>query len=249
MQLTHEVFQSFISIILSFYKIIKHNPKPKQNMINEINKNRKENHIDHLFSFNGRIGRMKYALMLYSYLPLFIVITVISDIFNLLFLLLLIPLLWIACAQGTQRCHDMGHNGWWQFIPFYFFWMIFQVGDDSNNQYGKKPENQPLDKENKTRSQIIKNVIIILIAAFISLLIPICITGYVNRLVADLTGQWYLSSDLRILITFLITIFTYGIAYLLIHFSYFRKSVIFNVVSIFLTFLWSALIGLLFMPD
>jgi uncharacterized membrane protein YhaH (DUF805 family) len=93
------------------------------------------------FSFNGRIRRTEYG------------ISVITFAFVVLFLnelvesgevpsvgLLYIPMYWFLWAQGAKRCHDLGNNGWWQIIPLYALWLIFQNGKQDINEYGRTPK-------------------------------------------------------------------------------------------------------------
>lgn len=98
-----------------------------------------------LFSFDGRIRRTEYCItyilmQLYA-LPMNILSEdEISGGFAIIWLLLLVPVLWITYAQGAKRCHDRGNSGWYQLIPFYVFWMLFAEGDHGRNQYGEDPK-------------------------------------------------------------------------------------------------------------
>ena len=51
-----------------------------------------------------------------------------------------VPVIWLLLAQGAKRCHDLGHSGWYQLIPFYVFWMLFEDGDRLVNEYGISPK-------------------------------------------------------------------------------------------------------------
>ena len=64
----------------------------------------------------------------------------ISETYAIIYLVTLLPLLWIICAQGAKRCHDRGNSGWYQIIPFYFLWMIFAEGESGSNEYGESPK-------------------------------------------------------------------------------------------------------------
>ena len=96
--------------------------------------------FQHPFSFEGRIRRTEYG-----------VVCIIGNLFNVImdavpdeaagiFLIIFIPFFWLILAEGTKRCHDLGHNGWWQLILFYGFWLLFQEGDKQDNEYGCSPK-------------------------------------------------------------------------------------------------------------
>ena len=100
------------------------------------------------FSFEGRIRRLEYGLsnliggIIYLILIGFITAsgsTAGGDAAGLL-ILFYIPYLWFIWAQGAKRCHDVGNSGWWQLIPFYALWMLFQDGQPGANEYGDNPK-------------------------------------------------------------------------------------------------------------
>lgn len=113
-------------------------------------------------SFKGRIGRLEYGLSFLGYwlftcvLGLWLLIYFIDSkeipgegigFLLLPWLFLLLPFsLWILLTQGAKRCHDLGHSGLWQFIPFYLFWMILAKGDKGVNQYGSSPQKRYEDQ-------------------------------------------------------------------------------------------------------
>lgn len=65
---------------------------------------------------------------------------------NPLIVLLFIPLVYFIFAQGAKRCHDLGKNGWWQFVPFYAFWLMFENSEYEENEYGLNPKDEILEK-------------------------------------------------------------------------------------------------------
>jgi uncharacterized membrane protein YhaH (DUF805 family) len=94
------------------------------------------------FSFDGRIRRTEYGLShIISTVVLFIVAAIAGAVNALpLYYISLIPFFWFIWAQGAKRCHDLGNSGWWQLIPFYGLWMLFQDGQEGANQYGDNPK-------------------------------------------------------------------------------------------------------------
>jgi uncharacterized membrane protein YhaH (DUF805 family) len=82
------------------------------------------------FSFQGRIRRTEYALS--------IIIAVLINTFTLgLGIFLTLPFM---IAQNTKRCHDLGKSGWWQLIPFFGLFLLFENGQFGVNQYGANPK-------------------------------------------------------------------------------------------------------------
>lgn len=93
------------------------------------------------FSFEGRIRRTEYGISLIIYVIVLTFLNVIAKsgeapIIGLAY----IPMLWFLWAQGAKRCHDVGNNGWWQIIPLYIFWLLFQNGEQGLNEYGQNPK-------------------------------------------------------------------------------------------------------------
>jgi len=117
------------------------------------------------FSFDGRIRRTEYGL---SHLMAIFGLFIIAFIFGLIggslnadddsitasLILVYIPYFWFVWAQGAKRCHDLGNSGWWQLIPFYGLWLLFQDGQPGSNQYGENPKGiQGSKQQNFTQTQ------------------------------------------------------------------------------------------------
>jgi uncharacterized membrane protein YhaH (DUF805 family) len=111
------------------------------------------------FSFEGRIRRTEYGLSIIiqaialTFVQLFVVAMIVgssssysspdnSNGLALLFFIFWIPSLWFLWAQGAKRCHDVGNSGWWQLIPLYGLWLIFEEGQAGQNKYGDDPKNR-----------------------------------------------------------------------------------------------------------
>ena len=94
------------------------------------------------FSFDGRIRRSEYGISCVIYVVAILIINLIVASNRELGILGLayIPIIWFIWAQAAKRCHDVGNNGWWQLIPFYFFFLLFEDGQNGFNQYGDNPK-------------------------------------------------------------------------------------------------------------
>ena len=111
------------------------------------------------FSFDGRIRRTEFGISSLIFATLLTAIAFIAeaDSSNQPIRILIIPLYWFFWAQGAKRCHDLGNNGWWQIIPFYGLWLLFQDGELGQNQYGDNPkglqQNSNYNSTTNTQSQ------------------------------------------------------------------------------------------------
>lgn len=97
--------------------------------------------FSHPFSFNGRIRRLEYGISCIIYMPAGLLITESSYIPPFLGLLL-IPAGWFIIAQGAKRCHDMGNSGFWQLVPLWIIFMLFEDSEIGTNQYGLDPKSK-----------------------------------------------------------------------------------------------------------
>ena len=88
-------------------------------------------YLKECFSTEGRVGRLGYFL---SYLP-YLILTSANPVQELQ-VFIAVFFIGVILFIGVMRCHDLGHNGWWQLIPLYFIWMLIAPGEKTDNQYG-----------------------------------------------------------------------------------------------------------------
>lgn len=96
--------------------------------------------LKHLFSFNGKIGRLEYAITLilcslYTSFVSEIIKPPASGDFIMFLGISIIPILVICFASGAKRCHDLGVSGWYQIIPLYVLVMLFKNGVNTGDTY------------------------------------------------------------------------------------------------------------------
>ena len=116
------------------------------------------------FSFEGRIRRSEFGLsfIIFIFARAIIVFVTAALMYNkdntfdsfLIALLLTILPIWFLWAQGSKRCHDLGNSGWFQLIPFYFFWMLFADGEPGANSYGENPKDLQNNYINSTTNKL-----------------------------------------------------------------------------------------------
>ena len=115
-------------------------------------KNEDDISLNHsIFNFKGRVGRVTYWLVVF--LGIFVMVffffvleetmrimdvQVENSVLSTMMLVLLVLYFYVVLAVGAKRCHDLGHSGWFQMIPFYGFVMLFGARDRDGNEYGER---------------------------------------------------------------------------------------------------------------
>jgi uncharacterized membrane protein YhaH (DUF805 family) len=101
------------------------------------------------FSFEGRIRRLEFGLSYIFFMILYVLMAFAWEAvkeYGLIFYLYFVLLYWFFMAQSSKRCHDLGNSGFFQFIPLYGLWLLFQEGSAAENKYGPNPK-ESISKE------------------------------------------------------------------------------------------------------
>lgn len=102
--------------------------------------------MNNIFSFKGRAQRSEYwavriPVIIFSRMGELIPESAYDNpALSIGIVILSVLALWIYLATNTRRCHDLGHNGLWQLIPFYGIWMGFVAGQSEDNEYNIEPD-------------------------------------------------------------------------------------------------------------
>jgi uncharacterized membrane protein YhaH (DUF805 family) len=108
-----------------------------------------------LFSFQGRVGRQQYWVMVLLSVPFILAAEIINGGFQrdpaeTPGVLVLLPMLWAAVAVTIKRWHDRNKSGWWiliNLIPVIGdLWSLiengFLKGTPGENRFGPDPLEQ-----------------------------------------------------------------------------------------------------------
>lgn len=141
------------------------------------------------FSFDGRIRRLEYGLSYLIYILLYFTVAFIGQEFQklgIVFFLLYVVFIWFLMAQGTKRCHDLGNSGFYQLIPFYGLWLIFQDGEPNENKYGLNPKQ-------KEPNKLVQHTHY---DSVVTILIKVSSSVFLNTLIIALIMEYLYTSDL-----------------------------------------------------
>ena len=98
------------------------------------------------FLFKGRARRSEFWLAYIIFMACMMIPAAISDAMGdsdalaVLGIIIIFGGLYFFLSEGTRRCHDLGHSGFWMLIPYYILWMLFQNSKEGPNEYGNNPK-------------------------------------------------------------------------------------------------------------
>jgi uncharacterized membrane protein YhaH (DUF805 family) len=105
--------------------------------------------------FDGRINRGDYwmsgLLGFIAFLFLLFVSGLVKDYVSswlgaMMFILNFLAMAFFLVTQSAKRCHDIGVNGWLQFVPLFVLLLLFKSGDKGANEFGPDP-NKGVEKD------------------------------------------------------------------------------------------------------
>lgn len=133
------------------------------------------------FTFKGRIGRLHFFLCgLIASVALYIALfsfglclgmqgldfETMGLCGKLLYLYILFLGYYVIFSQGARRCHDLGHSGFYQLIPLYGLWMLFEGGEHKDNSYGSCLRGvKTIEEKNLLRKRIISYSLLFVVFA------------------------------------------------------------------------------------
>ena len=103
-----------------------------------------------MFLFKGRARRTEFWIAYALYIVCIFLFAAMLEAFEdsgfVVFLgfMLFLGGFWFILSEGTRRCHDLGHSGFWMLIPYYVLWMLFQNSKTGSNEYGNNPKGENL---------------------------------------------------------------------------------------------------------
>lgn len=131
-----------------------YDPIPGENCVHSqivVNKEINMSLTEFLFSFNGRVNRAKYWLMvlILSVIPFIILLLslIIGEVGSVLYILYSVITIWPGLAISAKRWHDRDKSAWWILIGFIpiigTIWTLVELGflkgTSGNNRYGPDP--------------------------------------------------------------------------------------------------------------
>lgn len=105
-----------------------------------------------VFLFKGRARRSEFWVAYAVFFAAMMLPSAILDaggdsgFLTFLCIVLIIGGIWLFLSEGTRRCHDLGHSGFWMLIPYYIFWMLFQNSKVGTNEYGNNPKGENFER-------------------------------------------------------------------------------------------------------
>ncbi len=95
---------------------------------------KKQGMFDHPFSSDGRINRTEFALSVLIYFVINIALSLLLN-GSIAGIILELVTMFFILVQGAKRCHDIGKNGAWILVPFFWVYLLFKEGDEGENGY------------------------------------------------------------------------------------------------------------------